>query len=272
MNKNYEDLTIRDSFMFGKICSKEENRKIILDSLLQIDLHEKSGDVEKRLQIYRGTKYARLDLISEDEANKVYNAEMQNESHDKSRQKELPNRSRFYQSVLDAAYFESGEKYYNLLETYIIFICTFDPFHRGLPIYTFDTKCNEIDIPEYNDKAHKLFFNTTADLSTLPQSVQNMLKYIETGVANDAATQAIDNEIVEARLKEEWRSEYMLNLVHDTDVYREGADSRQPEIDELNAVIASLQASKDAELAEKNNELSKLKALLISNGINPDKK
>lgn len=39
--KSYEELTIRDHFMFGKICSKPENRKLILDSLLQIDFKEK---------------------------------------------------------------------------------------------------------------------------------------------------------------------------------------------------------------------------------------
>lgn len=267
MSKNYEDLTIKDSFMFGKICSKVENRKIILDALLQIDLHERKGDVEKQLQIFRDAKYSKLDLISEDESNKVYNAEMQNESYDKSRQKELPNRSRFYQSILDAAYFEAGKKYYNLLETFIIFICTFDPFDRGLPIYTLDTRCNEIELPEYNDNAHKIFFNTTADLSSLPQGTQNMLRYIETGIANDSATQAIDREIIEARLKEEWRAEYMLNLVHDTDVYREGADSRQPEIDELNKKLLEkdlLIHSKDTQLKALEEDIKLLKTQMAT--------
>ena len=271
MSKNYEDLTIRDSFMFGKICSKVENRKIILDALLQIDLHERRGDVEKQLQIFRDAKYSKLDLISEDESNRVYNAEMQNASYDKLRQMELPNRSRFYQSILDAAYFETGKKYYNLLETFIIFICTFDPFDKGLPIYTLDTKCNEIDLPEYNDNAHKIFFNTTADLSGLPQSVQNMLKYIETGIANDSATKTIDKEISEARLKEEWRAEYMLNLVHDTDVYRdgfdEGADSRQPEIDILTEKLLEkdiLIHDKDAKLKALEDDIKLLKKQLNS--------
>ena len=50
--KNYEELTIRDHFMFGKICSKPENRKLILDSLLQIDFREKegTGTIEKRIK------------------------------------------------------------------------------------------------------------------------------------------------------------------------------------------------------------------------------
>lgn len=45
----------------------------------------------------------------------------------------------------------TGVHYKELPETYIIFICTYDPFGKGLYKYTFDTKCNEIDLPEYMD-------------------------------------------------------------------------------------------------------------------------
>lgn len=224
MSKDYEELTIRDNFMFGKISSDEKNRKLILDSLLQIDLHEKNGGIERHLREYRDSKYTRLDLISEDENNIVYNAEMQNESVNTSRQKELPNRSRYYQAMIDTDYFRKGQNYLALPETYIIFICTFDPFGKNLPMYTFDTACNEMPILEYNDKAHKIYFNTTADLSSLPLGTQNMLRYINDGVVNDDTTKTIDEAVIKARLIEEWRSEYMLTLVHDNDVFCEGKE------------------------------------------------
>ena len=256
--KNYEELTIRDHFMFGKICSKPENRKLILDSLLQIDFREKegTGTIEKHIQEFKDSKYARLDLLAEDEYGAVYDAEMQNKSNDKSRQEELPRRSRYYQSIIDTAYFNSGGDYKNIPETYIIFICTFDPFNKGLPIYTFETKCLETDIKEYNDKAHKIYFNTTADLSNLPQDMKNMLEYINTGTTNDKATETLDYEVKEARLKEEWRAEYMLTVVHDIDVYREGYESRQAEIDTLtdeNTVLTD----KNTALTDANSVLKK---------------
>ena len=261
MSKNYEELTIRDPFMFGKICSKPENRKLILDSLLQIDLHEKSGEIEKYLSAYKDSKFARLDLISEDELNKIYNAEMQNESTNKSRQDELPNRGRFYQSIIDTSYFKSGMKYSDMPETFIIFICTFDPYKKGLPFYTFDTKCNEIDLPEYDDRAHKIFFNTTASLSNLPQSMQNMLRYINNGKVNDSATETLDKEIKEARLREEWRSEYMLTLVHDNDVYVDGFDEGFDKgVESCQSEIDSLKAS----LSEKDTEIEMLKKQIES--------
>ena len=131
--KNYEDLTLRDYFMFGKICSKPENRKLILDSLLQIDFHEKLGEVEKYLQEFRDTKYVRLDLLVEDVSGTVYDAEMQNKSNNHSRQDELPKRSRYYQSIIDTAYANTGGEYKLLPEIYIIFICTYDPFGKDIP-------------------------------------------------------------------------------------------------------------------------------------------
>ena len=256
--KNYEELTIKDHFMFGKICSKPENRKLILDSLLQIDFKEKSGDIEKHVQEYKNAKYARLDLLAEDDTGTVYDAEMQNESTDKSRQEELPKRSRYYQALIDTAYFNSGGDYLNLPETFIIFICTFDPFGKNLPIYSFDTKCNETDILNFNDHTHKIFFNTTADLSHLPHDMRNMLKYIQTGTASDIATEFLDKEVKEARLKEEWRAEYMLTLVHDIDMRREGYESRQEEVDVLNATIVD----KDATIAEKDATIASLQEQL----------
>lgn len=89
-----------------------------------------------------------------------------------------------------------------------------------------------------------------------------MLKYIETGAVNDKATTLLDNEVYEARLKEEWRVEYMLFATHDNDVFEEGYDkgfqSRQSEIDNLSAEIAD----KDVIIADKDAEIEALKKQL----------
>lgn len=269
--KKYEELTIRDPFMFGKICSIEENRKLILDSLLEIDFKEKNGEIEKYVKAYKSSKASRLDLLVQDIEDKIYNAEMQNKSTSND-QIELPHRSRYYQSNLDTAYFESGKDYITLPETYIIFICTFDPFGKGEPYYRFETKCVNADVENYNEHAYKIFFNTTGNLEKLPISVRNMLSYIETGVATDEATNTLDNEIYTARVREDWKADYMLTLVHDIDVKREGIregieegrKSRQAEVDQLTADIASLSATVESQAAK----LQKIEAFLTANGFN----
>ena len=59
--------------------------------------------------------------------------------------------------------------------------------------------------------------------------MRNMLEYINTGKTNDSATIALDQEVKEARIREEWRTEYMQTIVHDKDVYRDGYDDGKAE-------------------------------------------
>ena len=44
----------------------------------------------------------------------------------------------------------------NLKESFIIFICTFDPFNHELPCYTFKSICKENTAIELNDKTSKI--------------------------------------------------------------------------------------------------------------------
>lgn len=51
-----------------------------------------------------------------------------------------------------------------------------------------------------------------------------LYKNINTGKALDEATEKIDIAVKNAREKEEWRREYMLTVVHDIDMKREGRE------------------------------------------------
>ena len=105
--------------------------------------------------------------------------------------------------------------------------------------------------------ADKIFYNTTASLKDIPPKLRSMLQYIEIGTVTDDATKLLDSEVTEARLKDEWRTEYMLTIVHDRDVFVDGYDSglesgynsRQPEVDSLTSIINA-----------KDEEIAKLKA------------
>lgn len=72
----------------------------------------------------------RLDVqfIGDDE---VYNIEMQNVDDP-----DLFKRVRFYQAQLDLGSLKTGKSYSEMPNTYIIFICNFDPFGRGYAKYT----------------------------------------------------------------------------------------------------------------------------------------
>ena len=62
-----------------------------------------------------------------------------------------------------------GSEYKDLKQNYVIFICTFDPFHQRKPIYSFQNYCVDYGGPiPLADGTEKIFLNTTAkDLTNL---------------------------------------------------------------------------------------------------------
>ena len=57
--------------------------------------------------------------------------------------KELPERARYYQGLMDIDTLKSGQKYKDLKTSHVIFICMADIFHNDLPICTFENICIE---------------------------------------------------------------------------------------------------------------------------------
>jgi len=95
---------------------------------------------QKSIDIAMDAKSVRLDVYVKDDKDTVYNIEMQT-----SPQSYLPKRSRYYQGMIDLNLIEKGELYDKLNTSYVIFICTFDPFNKGRHVYHFENRC--IDDP-----------------------------------------------------------------------------------------------------------------------------
>ncbi len=61
-----------------------------------------------------------------------------------------------------------GDDYSELKDSYILFICKNDPFHKddktnfGLPCYTFKNICIENSNVNLNDKSFKVLYNASA--------------------------------------------------------------------------------------------------------------
>ena len=77
-------------------------------------------------------------MYVKDEKQTRYNVEMQVE-----KKPALGKRSRYYQSQMDMEMLLSGEDYAELPNTYVIFICDFDPLGEGKYRYTLRMKCEE---------------------------------------------------------------------------------------------------------------------------------
>ena len=85
-----------------------------------------------------GTKSVRLDVYAEDSEGKKYDIEMQNVP-----EPSITKRARYYASAMALSSLGKGEGYGAMRETYVVFVCNYDPFGKGLLLYTGEMMCNQ---------------------------------------------------------------------------------------------------------------------------------
>ena len=205
IKKKYEELTIADDFMFYKVMTDKDLCKGLLETILGIEIRDLvyHQTQETMKDSYDG-KGVRLDIYAADEASTVYNIEMQ-ATYDE----DLPKRSRYYQSCIDMDLLNKGVRFKKLNKSIVIFICTFDLFKKGLPIYTFNTRCVEDNELVLGDEVTKIFVNTTADISKTDTKLGSLIRYIDKGIVSDEYTRTLDNAVVSSRKSKEWRVKFM---------------------------------------------------------------
>lgn len=223
-HKKFEELELKDDFMFGKVMSKKSLCKQTLEILLGITIDDiQYSDTQKCIDITYESKSIQLDFYVQDNIGTVYDAEMQQQSNKKT-ENMLPKRSRYYQGVIDLNLIEKGVPYSALNQSFIIFICTFDPFGEGLYQYTFQNTCLENKEILLGDETTKIFFNTKGNLKDAPEALRTLLHYIETKEAEDDFTKKIDLEVEHIKSNETWRREYMKEIIHDLDIKEMGME------------------------------------------------
>ena len=230
MAKRYEELTFVDDFIFGKVM---EDKGLCHDVLEQL-LNEPVGELEdvktqKEFRYTKDGKPIRMDMYSKDQK-RMYDAEMQNLNHQSVENLELSKRSRFYQSSMDIDHMEKGKSYHDLPEGRVLFICTFDPFGKGYAQYSFRNRCDEDQELCLGDGTKKIFFNCACSPENVPENLKEIYDYVRDGKVGGELTRKIDMAVQKARRNEEWRSEYMKELLHDDDVRRDAiAEGRTEE-------------------------------------------
>ncbi len=74
----------------------------------------------------------------------------------------------------------SGSEYEELPNTYVIFICDFDPFGEGKYRYTFQTMCTESSEVDLEDGRKIIFLSTHGkNESEVPKELVTFLKYVK---------------------------------------------------------------------------------------------
>ena len=202
----YEQLDISNFFVFGKVMENPELCKEMLERLTGEtidDINEIS--VEKTLKVSSDGKGVRYDVFLDD-GYRMYDTEMENRIY---KRKELPKRSRFYQSMLDMKDLERGCSFTELKDNYVIFICTFDPFDKRQAFYGFSNQSKDDNHFELGDGRTIIYFNTKGDMENITPDIANFLRYVETGVVQDDYTRKLKMAVDNVRQNRKDRSEYM---------------------------------------------------------------
>ena len=203
-SKKWEDLTFSDNFIFCKVMENEKICHQMLEILLDIKVDKIVYiDTEHKQDRFYGSRGIRLDVYVKG-TNEVYYVEMQNGEY-----ADLPLRARYYQGASDVSTTPRRTKFSELKQTYIIFICKDDPFGAKIPVYTVKSSFLQAPQISYNDKTHKIFYNSSAWSKVENRELQAVLKYIHENVPTTDFTQNIEENVEVAKAQPVFKDDYM---------------------------------------------------------------
>ncbi len=219
-----QDLTIKNNFLFGAVMCEEENCKGFLEMTLGFPIEQVEVSKEKSIVYHPEYKGIRLDVYAKDENNTHYNVEMQ-----VLKRAALGKRSRYYHSQIDMELLLKGKEYQDLPDTYVIFICDFDPFGKKRYCYTFMNCCLEDKELKLRDGSISIFLSTKGENETeVSQKLMNFLKFVSADLKEsisdfqDPYVKQLQEAISRIKSNREMEERYMILTELLKDEYSEG--------------------------------------------------
>ena len=156
-NKKQVYFGLTNDIIFGWVMKSEENCLAIIRAILP--------ELNITNIVHRETKYdnipgtfvqeVRFYTVVQDDQKRYYDIEMQVENTG-----DLGKRARYYQSQIDNETLMKGETFHKLKESFVIFLCAFDPFSYGLRRYQFHQYEDTIRDLRLDTYSHVLFINS----------------------------------------------------------------------------------------------------------------
>lgn len=225
--KPFQELTFTDNFMFCKVLTLNPH---LCEEMLQLILGKRVCIVteqdQKSIQVTPDGKGVRMDVYVEDEDNAIYDIEMQTTS-----EMNLPKRSRYYQGIIDMNIIEAGMDYNELRQSFVIFICTFDYFKRGIPVYTFRSICEEQRDLILEDDTVKCFINPYGECPEISEGLRHFLRFVAGDAPDDMFTARLQKEVEMIKDNPKFGIEYMSINARDADMREEGRREGRREVE-----------------------------------------
>ena len=180
--KTLQELTIKDNFLFAAAMLDPENCKGVIECALGIEIERVEVSRERSIVYNPEYKGVRLDVYARDENKTHYDVEMQ------IVKREIFRRARYYHGQMDMELLDIGIGYEELPDSYVIFICDFDPAGLGKYRYTKKEIFAEEKSYDYEDGSHTIFLSTKGTNDTeVPERLVKFLKFVGANVQESMA-------------------------------------------------------------------------------------
>lgn len=203
-------LAFTNRWMFGRVMLDEPVCRQFIRCVLGIDVDRIDYlNAEQVLEPAVESRGVRMDVYAR-EGNRVYDIEMQC-----APEPLLGRRFRYYQATLDMTTLVPGKDYDELCESFIVFLCTHDPFDLNLPVYTLERRCSEVPDLSIDCNSHWIALNAQA-WDTLPDGVlRDLLHYTQNGsIGASSLVQRIDEIVAKANNDRKWVDKSVLLREH----------------------------------------------------------
>ena len=170
-------------------------------------------DTRKTTDIAPNSRGVRLDACINDEQDTIYSIEMLCCGDE-----ELLRKTRYFQCNIDSSIIIPGEKSTKLKKSYIIFICTFDPFSDGRHLYPFENRCLENLSLTLGDETTEVFLSIKGKKDDVDDEMKDFLAYIENSTdtcvqqTSSPLVKAIHKRVTEIKLDKNMELQYMTLL------------------------------------------------------------
>lgn len=122
----------------------------------------------------------------------------------------------YLDSQIDMENLLSGLPYENLPNTYVIFICDFDPYGKGKYRYTRECKCKEVPELDMDDRSHTIFLSTKGtNKHEISEDLVNLLEFLGLSLSesekdfDDAFVKKLQATVREVKKSREMGARYM---------------------------------------------------------------
>lgn len=258
--KKWNDLTVKDDYMFKRLMSCRDICIRLLNSILTFEVVDiEYLNTEKDFKFYHEAKGVRLDVFVKDTEKNVYNIEMQVSSN----KTDFANRIRYYQGMMDTSLLERGKQYRNLNKTFIIFICPFKLFDGKRCFYTFRNICVEDKSIELEDGATKILISTKGtDLESVNEDLNAFLRYVNGDSVKDSGFVHDIASTMENIKKDERERGYYMNLIIEMQKRERIGEKRGKKIGK--EIGEKIGEKRGKEIGEKISVVNNIKSLMGS--------